>query len=131
MRYEHLLASRYIKAQKRQTAFTIVSIAAAVAIITMVFLLYSVCMDCYKLTLYNQAPFHLAFQGLTEEQGYALQQEEHIQKLKMDRQQDGTVVAYLWLDGDVGDREQWLQGVATRIGAEQQFVKNKEVLILV
>ena len=46
MRYESLLASRYIKAQKRQSVFTCVSIMAAVAVMTMIFVLYSVCMDC-------------------------------------------------------------------------------------
>ena len=48
MRYENLLASRYIKAQKQQSVFTTVSIAAAVAVITMVFILYSVCINCLR-----------------------------------------------------------------------------------
>ena len=48
MRYENLLASRYIKAQKRQSVFTCVSIIAAVAVIAMVFILYSVCMNCLE-----------------------------------------------------------------------------------
>ena len=42
MRYENLLASRYIKAQKRQSVFTVISIATAVAVMATIFLLYSV-----------------------------------------------------------------------------------------
>ena len=53
MRYESLLASRYIKAQKRQSVFTVISIAAAVAVITMIFILYSVCMNCLENTFFS------------------------------------------------------------------------------
>ena len=68
MRYESLLASRYIKAQKRQSVFTCVSIIAAVAVITMIFTLYGVCMNCLKNAFYSSAPYHLVFSELTEEQ---------------------------------------------------------------
>ena len=54
MRYENLLASRYIRAQKRQSVFTCVSIIAAVAVMTMIFVLYSVCMNCMENTYYSE-----------------------------------------------------------------------------
>ena len=74
MRYESLLASRYIKAQKRQSAFTVISIATAVAVMTMVFLLYSVLMDCYRNTSYRVAPYHLAFMELFRRSNKELKQ---------------------------------------------------------
>ena len=78
MRYENLLASRYIKSQKRQSVFTSVSIIAAVAIIAMVFNLYSVCMNCLENTYYSDAPYHLVFSELTEEQGEAMADFEEV-----------------------------------------------------
>ena len=125
MRYESLLASRYIKAQKRQSAFTVISIATAVAVMTMIFLLYSVLMNCYRNTVYSMSPYHLAFRGLTEEQGEALRKEEQICSVKLERAEDGTVTAHVLFDSDIGDREQWLQKAAQHIGAERQFQKNR------
>ena len=42
MRYESLLAGRYIKAQRRQSIFTVLSIAMAVTTMTVIFVLYGV-----------------------------------------------------------------------------------------
>lgn len=119
MRYENLLASRYIKAQKRQSAFTVISIAAAVAIMTMVFLMYTVIMNFSKLNAYSQAPYHLAFPNLTEEQGEALQNEEQVRSVKLERAENGTVTAYILFGGSIGDRELWLQNAADNIGAKK------------
>ena len=125
MRYESLLASRYIKAQKRQSVFTVISITAAVAIMTTVFLLYSVFMNCYKNTVYSISPYHLLLEELNEEQGEALQGEPHVRSINLNRIKDGKVTAGILFDSDIGDREQWLQTAAQHIGAEEQFEKNK------
>ena len=93
MRYEKLLASRYIRAQKRQSAFTAISILVAVAIITMFFLLYGVCMHCVKNASYASEPFHLAVEGLTDEQGEALVSAEHVRYGWLNRAKNGTVTA--------------------------------------
>jgi ABC-type lipoprotein release transport system permease subunit len=83
MRYENLLASRYIRAQKRQSVFTCVSIIAAVAVMTMIFVLYSVCMNCMENTYYSEAPYHLVFSELTEEQGEAMADFEEVRSVKL------------------------------------------------
>ncbi len=125
MRYEQLLASRYIRAQKRQSAFTVISILVAVAIITMFFLLYGVCMNCVKNASYASEPFHLAVEGLTDEQGEALVSAEHVRYGWLDRAKDGTVTAYLLFEDDIGDREIWMQHAAEQIGAYKQFLWNR------
>ena len=125
MRYESLLAARYIKAQRRQSVFTVISIAVAVAVMTTVFLLYSVFMDCFKEITYSAAPYHLAVDALTEEQAAALQEEPHVGAVKVSRVEDGTVTAYLRFDGDIGDRDRWLQTATDHIGAAQVFQKNR------
>ncbi len=124
MKYESLLASRYIKAQKRQSVFTCVSIIAAVAVMTMIFVLYSVCMDCLENTYYSEAPYHLIFAELTEEQGEAMADFEEVRSVQLDRTPDG-VSAYVLFGSDIGDRELWLQNVAKKIGALQQYEKSK------
>ncbi|MBR3446495.1 MAG: FtsX-like permease family protein [Oscillospiraceae bacterium] len=124
MRYESLLASRYIKAQKRQSAFTVISIAAAVAVITMVFVLYSVCMNCLENNFYSSAPYHLVFNELTEKQGESLADLPEVRSVKLERTPDG-VSAYVLFGSDIGDREIWLQNAARQIGAEEKWMHSK------
>ena len=124
MRYESLLASRYIKAQKRQSVFTCMSIIAAVAVITMVFILYSVCMNCLENTYYSEAPYHLVFSELTEKQGEAMADFGEVRSVKLSRTPDG-VSAYVLFGSDIGDREIWLQKAAQKIGASEQYERSK------
>ncbi len=124
MRYESLLASRYIKAQKRQSVFTCMSIIAAVAVITMVFILYSVCMNCLENTFYSEAPYHLVFSELTEEKGEAMADFGEVRSVKLSRTPDG-VSAYVLFGSDIGDREIWLQKAAQKIGASEQYERSK------
>ena len=124
MRYESLLASRYIKAQKRQSVFTCMSIIAAVAVIAMIFILYSVCMNCLENTYYREAPYHLVFSELTEEQGEAMADFPEVRSVKLSRTPDG-VSANVLFGSDIGDRESWLCNAAKKIGASQQYERSK------
>lgn len=124
MKYEKLLASRYIKAQKRQSVFTAFSIAAAVAVITMVFILYSVCINSLRNTYYSAGAYHLMFCELTEEQGEALADFKEVRSVRLSSTQDG-VSALVLFGSDIGDRELWLQNAAKKIGATQQYERSK------
>lgn len=121
MRYENLLASRYIKAQKRQSIFTVISIAAAIAIMAMVFVLYSVFMNCFRKAVYTSSPYHLEFKGITSEQGEAFHNEEHIKSLRLEDAPDGTVTAYIMFGSNIGDRDHWLQRASRETGTEEQY----------
>lgn len=123
MRYENLLASRYIKAQRRQSFFTCVSIAAAVAVIAMIFILYSVCMNCLENTYYSNGQYHLIFSELTEEQGEAMANFEEVRSLQLYREEDG-VSAYVLFGSDIGDREIWLMNAAKKIGAFDKYERS-------
>ncbi len=121
MRYENLLASRYIRAQKRQSIFTVISISAAIAIIAMMFVLYSVFMDCFRKAVYSSSPYHLALYGATGEQAEILRQEEHIKSVTLEQDDNGTATAYIMFSSDVGDKDNWLQKVSMQMGDWQQF----------
>lgn len=116
MRYEFLLGSRYIKAQKRQSAFTVISIAAAVAVITMFFLLYSVIMNCVRTAIFSAAPYHLHIIDLSEEQGEALQNADRVGSVKLAWQENGAVSAYILFEGSIGDSSEWLRNTETQLG---------------
>ena len=121
MRYENLLASRYIKAQKRQSLFTVVSITAAVAIMTVIFTLYGVIMHCTRETQFSAAPYHLSIHELTEEQSNQLKSIEPVSSVTTKKSEDGTVTAYLLFDKDFGDGLVWIQTALKQVGAEKLF----------
>ena len=120
MRYEFLLGSRYIKAQKRQSAFTVISIAAAVAVMTMFVLLYSVIMDCIRTTVNSTASYHLHISDLNEEQGEAFQNIDRVKSVKLAWQENGAVSAYILFDGNIGESTEWLRNAETQIGIKLQ-----------
>lgn len=124
MRFDHLLASRYIKAQKRQSVFTVISIITAVAIVTMVFLSYSLFINCYSNAVYSASPYHLLVHELTEEQGEALRNEPAIRSAKLDFDTEETICARIMFQEDIGDREAWMQNVMTKIGALKVYEKS-------
>ncbi|MBO4877124.1 MAG: FtsX-like permease family protein [Ruminococcus sp.] len=123
MKYEKLLASRYIKAQKRQSAFTVISITAAVAVMTMIFVLYSVYMDCMHLTVYSSKPWHFAISDIpvTEEQGESIRDMEHVRRLKLFDLGDGMIRAEVLFDGDIGDRVIWQQQLEKKLGIDKRM----------
>ena len=124
MRYENLLASRYIKAQKRQSFFTVISITAAIAIMAMIFLLYSVFMDCFRNAVYSSSPYHLAMYELTEEQTELLRNDEHIKSVSTEADEDGSITAYVIFSSDVGDRDHWLESIFIKTDYWQQYRLN-------
>lgn len=119
MRFERLLAGRYIRSQKRQSAFTVISIIVAVAIITMVFVLYGVFINNYKNITYSSAPYHLLVSGITEEQAEAIHNDPHVERLILNVMQDDKVAASVMFKDDIGDREGWLQNLAIKNGFEK------------
>ena len=119
MRFERLLADRYIRSQKRQSAFTVISIIVAVAIITMVFVLYGVFINNYKNITYSSAPYHLLVSGITEEQAEAIHNDPHVERLILNAMQDDKVAASVMFKDDIGDREGWLQNLAIKNGFEK------------
>ncbi len=121
MKYEKMLASRYIRSQKRQSTFTVISIAIAVAILTMIFVLHGVMINCIRNTVYKSAPYHLVIHDLTDFQAKNLWYTKCVGSVKTEHEEDGTFSAMILFDKDIGYRDAWLEDAAKRIGATEQY----------
>ena len=90
MRFESFLSMRYIKSQKRHSALTICSIAIAVALMTIIFTAYST----YKGIMYDEAslnaPYHMAFCHITEEEADEIKNLKSIKSSDAMQNKDGT-----------------------------------------
>ncbi len=137
MRFQKLLASRYIFAQKRHTILTICSIAAALTLMTMLFTGFSTIIGCLRANAYDQAPYHYLLYSVTEEQGEILKECDGIESctLKQNKGEE-TFRALLFLEKDVRYDDEvmsaafdkaWL-GYNYEDGLFAEFDKNKTLL---
>lgn len=101
MRYESLLASRYIKAQKRQSAFTLISITVAVAVMTMLFVLYGVLLGNVREASFKEKPYHLMIYDWPENKASALRNEAYVQSVSFERIEAETQIAYALSDAGI------------------------------
>ena len=68
MKFESLLARKYIYSQKRHSLLTICSIVIAVALMTMIFTSYTTLTSIQRASHYDKMPYHMYFGDLTAEQ---------------------------------------------------------------
>lgn len=66
--FERMMAKRYITAQKRHSVLTVCSIAAALALMTMLFTCFSTFMNIIRDACYDDKPYHMELRKLDDEQ---------------------------------------------------------------
>lgn len=118
MRYESLLAGRYIKAQKRQSVFTVLSIVMAVATMTVIFVLCGVSLHNARMTALEQAPYHLALEQWPANKATALRNEKHVESVTFSQNPDGSLTAWIFFDRNIGNSSGWLSELAKKNGVE-------------
>ena len=119
MRYESLLARRYMRAQKRQSVFTVVSIATAIAVMTMIFVLYGVLMENGRAASYLEAPYHLVIFNWPENKATALRNEDYVKSVSFERaEEEGCLIAKITFKKGLDDPKTWLAAVADKYGVE-------------
>ena len=123
MNFKSLLAKRYIGAQKRQSLFTVLSIALTVSLLTGFFVLFSAITHTMRTVSYEKFPGHLKIMELTEEQCRQLEDQEKVKKVIAKKAEDGSYSAFVEFSGDIGDTREWLETATTNIGAESSYQK--------
>lgn len=83
MKFEQLLARRYIFSQKRHTLLTICSIAIAAAFMAMVFTCFTTVSKCSRAVTFDKTPYHVLIYEITTEQASELAKESMIESIKL------------------------------------------------
>lgn len=119
MRFEGMLALRYIKEQKRHSALTICSIALALTLMTMLFTCYGTFMKCIRNTNYELQPYHMKFLNITEEQISVLENEKTVASVKSGKSVDNTLTAeIMFKKGSIEDFDMYKIELASKLGIE-------------
>ncbi|MBQ1409953.1 MAG: ABC transporter permease [Oscillospiraceae bacterium] len=111
MRYESLLASRYIRAQKRQSVFTLLSIVVAVAVISVFFVLYGVLLGNLRASAYQNGPYHLLIREWPENKASALRSNQYVQSVNFEPKENGYLSAKIMLRKGIDDPNEWLKNM--------------------
>ncbi|MBR2913321.1 MAG: hypothetical protein IKC40_05325, partial [Oscillospiraceae bacterium] len=72
MNIQSTLAKRYIFSQKRHSVLTICSIAAAISLMTILFVGFSVVLNFQRALAYDEAPYHCLTGPITAKQAEIL-----------------------------------------------------------
>lgn len=90
MKFETLLARRYIGAQKRHTALTACSIVIAVALITMLCSCFTTLRGIQHAASYDAQPYHVMFYEVTKNQGAAIAHMNQVASCELKQNPDGV-----------------------------------------
>lgn len=110
-----LLARRYIREQKRHSVLTVCSIAAALALMTMLFTCFSTAVGCARSIAVENGNYHLAVLDITKEQGMALSKavgEDGSCKIKQIGQ--SAFAALITFDRYIDDRDVYIENIFSK-----------------
>ncbi len=115
MKFEMLLARKYIFSQKRHTLLTICSIVIAVTLMALLFTGYSTLQSCMREAAYAQAPYHMRFTDITAEQALKLSRLPEVESYKKASMPDKTIRLDIMLKPkSIGDIHTYVEDVANR-----------------
>lgn len=107
MKFETLLARRYIISQKRHTLLTICSITIAVALMVILFSAFTTIMGISRAALYDQMPYHVMFFDVTREQAAQIRHMNQVESAEIKENPDGgnsvqvQVIFNTYIDNEV------------------------------
>lgn len=112
MRFEAMLARKYISAQKRHSALTICSIIVAVTLMSMLFTGYATMNKCLRAASYELQPYHMCVTGLTNEQFDKMSKLDTVESYNKTKLPDGGYqLELMFKKNSVKDMEAYLQNV--------------------
>lgn len=103
MKFETLLARRYISAQKRHAALTVCSIIIAVALITMLCSCFTTLRGIQRAASYDAQPYHVMFNKVTKNQGAAIANMNQVASCELKPNPDGVTYQAQILFGEYID----------------------------
>ena len=113
IKFERMLAKRYIAAQKRHSVLTVCSIVIAVALMTMFFTGYTTMSGIMRAVHYDKAPYHMEFRDVTAKQAQYLSELPEVgefDKLVNDEKQNSYTVRLLF-DKYIDDDAEYLRRI--------------------
>lgn len=115
MQFEGMLARRYISTQKRHSALTILSIIAALAMMTVLMTCFTTMTECMHAREKNVRPYHIEMYSVTAEQAEKLKTYPQVYDVRLSEyeepDEEGAMQKYynarFYLEKGIGDITSW------------------------
>lgn len=139
--FEGMLAKKYIFAQKRHSALTVCSIVIALALIVMLFTMFSATMGIMRNIAYSQGKYHIQIAGL-HQGGYNIDKElydaiaDAVSEYGTCTPETGmlsgkvTYNANIMLDKSIDSATLFVNRIADKVGVDAFFFFTNDMLIL-
>ncbi|MBQ5339061.1 MAG: FtsX-like permease family protein [Oscillospiraceae bacterium] len=124
MKFESLLARRYIFSQKRHSLLTICSIMIAVALMTMLFSTFTTALGITRDLLYDQAPYHVMFTDVTREQAAEIRHMNQVGSAELVEKPHGGYAVQVLFNTYIDSEETFLQNMISHIKLNAEFLPN-------
>ncbi|MBQ8959759.1 MAG: ABC transporter permease [Ruminococcus sp.] len=109
MRFENMLARKYIHAQKRHSALTVCSIIVSVALMTMIVCCITTFQAVTRAAAFDKAPYHLLIYSVTKEEGGRISGYDHVESCTLEKNPEtGGFTAKVLFKGYLGNWDEFL-----------------------
>ncbi len=125
MKFETLLARRYIISQKRHTLLTICSITIAVALMVILFSAFTTIMGISRAALYDQNPYHVMFFDVTREQAAQIRHMNQVESAEIKENPDGgnSVQVQVIFDTYIDNEVEFVQTMIDNLHLKASFTE--------
>lgn len=125
MKFETLLARRYIISQKRHTLLTICSITIAVAMMVILFSAFTTIMGISRAALYDQMPYHVMFFDVTREQAAQIRHMNQVESAEIKENPDGgnSVQVQVIFDTYIDNEVEFVQTMIDNLHLKASFTE--------
>ena len=88
----------------------------AVTTMTVIFVLYGIAIYNARKTALEQKPYHLSLHQWPANKATALRNEKHIESVTFSRNPDGSLTAWIFFDGYIGNKDNWVHQLGRENG---------------
>lgn len=121
--FERKLAWRYIKTQKRHSILTVCSIAIALALMTMLFTMFSTVIGCFRDIAHESGDYHISIYQITKEQAETVAEltKDDAECTIMEYPDEWKGYYHVWIlfNGYIGDREVYVDDLLSEAGIKE------------
>ena len=130
MKFESLLARRYLIAQRRHAVLTVCAISIAVAVIVLICTCFSTITGIIRDAALDQQPYHVLVYSVTEAQGKQISQLNHIGSCTLTENPDGkTYSAAILFDSNIGNLNDYMQNMERAWKIRSEYAVNDDLVM--
>lgn len=121
MKFESLLAGRYIRAQKRHSLLTVCSIMIAVTLMVMLFSAFTTMMGIMRDAMFDEAPYHVMFTDVTPEKAAEIRHMNQVGSAELVEKPSGGYSVRVLFNTYIDDETVFIKNMIKNLHLKAEF----------